>query len=808
MNKYRPLPLLASLLLTVFFLQCKKDAPPLPSLQSLVAGTESIAGRTAYLQSPFLAAGDRVYMVGHQDGSFPDLGWHVAGEMGGIWDHPIKLMDGFTAAIETGGQTYCLSAADTFINFPFANKHVFEKTIPGLRVERFQFAPDGKEAVVVEFTFINQAAEEKELTFEFTGYTDLRPVWLGERTGMEDGGDFATWDEPSDSYIVKDSLNDWYVQFGAVISPEMEKAKKGSCEYSPAGKGCQASMKYAVKVPANTSVSLPFTIAGSHKSAIEVKQTFADVQHNSAGLLQAKKERYQTIAEKTKLTIPEKQVQEAFHWIKYNTDWLIRDVPEIGRGLAAGSPDYPWWFGVDNEYTLQGALAIGQTELVYSTIDLLACISEKTNGNGRIVHEVSTNGAVYNPGNVNETPQFASLIWTVYNWTGDKAFLEKYWPTVKKGLAWLMQENDKDGNLLPDGFGMMEIHGLNSEMIDVAVYTQKAFADAAQMAGAMGDDALSKQYSQTAELLRQKINKEFWVPEFNSYADFIGTAQQALHLIDDAIVRADTLGKPWAVAELKATKAAISTYPPQQKQGFVVHHNWVVNTPMEIGIADTAKALLALETGARFVNPFGMFVTGIDRDESAGKDEGSFAQGKKVFSYTGAVMTLPTGVQAIAENNYGRPDKALGYLQRMARTFSFALPGSMYEVSPDFGMMAQAWNLYSFAVPVVMQFFGIKPKAQERTVYLFPQMPSDWGQASIENVKVGDNAISVFYQKTGNGVKLTVTQEREDWKLVVGFPKGKFREWKMNGKAGTPKSLKNQDMLDMAGSKIEMEFLD
>ena len=30
-----------------------------------------------------------------------------------------------------------------------------------------------------------------------------------------------------------------------------------------------------------------------------------------------------------------------------------------------------------------------------------------------------------------------------------------------------------------------------------------------------------------------------------------------------------------------------------------------------------------------------------------------------MFSYTGAVMTLPTGVQAIGENNYGNPDAAL-----------------------------------------------------------------------------------------------------------------------------------------------------
>jgi glycogen debranching enzyme len=55
-------------------------------------------------------------------------------------------------------------------------------------------------------------------------------------------------------------------------------------------------------------------------------------------------------------------------------------------------------------------------------------LSQKTNGNGRILHEVSTNGAVFNPGNVNETPQFISLLWTVYRWTGDKAFSKNTTP--------------------------------------------------------------------------------------------------------------------------------------------------------------------------------------------------------------------------------------------------------------------------------------------------------------------------------------------------------------------------------------------
>src|SRR4051794_31649164 len=48
---------------------------------------------------PYVTAGDRTYLIGTQDGNFPDLGQHVPGEMGGLWLHPIKLIDGFWATV-------------------------------------------------------------------------------------------------------------------------------------------------------------------------------------------------------------------------------------------------------------------------------------------------------------------------------------------------------------------------------------------------------------------------------------------------------------------------------------------------------------------------------------------------------------------------------------------------------------------------------------------------------------------------------------------------------------------------------------
>ncbi|MEO1589362.1 MAG: glycogen debranching protein, partial [Bacteroidota bacterium] len=238
---------------------------------------------------------------------------------------------------------------------------------------------------------------------------------------------------------------------------------------------------------------------------------------------------------------------------------------------------------------------------------------------------------------------------------------------------------------------------------------------------------------------------------------------------------------PWAVEELEATQAQIASYPATQKQGFVLHHNWVVNTPMEMGISPAAYAIPALNTGSQFVNPFGMFVTGIDRDETAGQDMGSFAADKKIFSYTGAVMTLPTGVQAVAENNYGRPDEALDYLQRMTRSFSYAFPGSMYEVSPDFGMIVQAWNIYSFGVPIIQQFFGVKPQAYKQTIVIQPQMPSTWNEAELKQVEVGDNVISIRYERVGEGMKMNISQTKENWKVIVKVPEKTYKSCEVNG---------------------------
>ena len=767
------------------------------TLFDMIAVEPGLTGTEEYLSSSFVAAGDRVYIVGFQDGSFPDQGWHVPGEMGGIWDHPIKLMDGYLLHIENDDSiNWCTTDARSFTNYPFGNVHEFVREKRNLEVKRFQFVPDQMEGVIISYEISNTASIEQRLNLTFTGMSDLSPVWLWDSLKITDGQDKVIWNESQQLLEFSDQKNDWHALIGADGS--WKRSEASPCQYKRKGKGIDGSISTSLIIPANTSKVLNFYLTGSFTSKKEAAATFNKLKSSRVSLLKKKISKYSKLANGNKLIIPDKGLSRMYRWTKYNTQWLVRDVPELGRGLSAGIPDYPWWFGTDNGYTIQGLLAAGMHEEALSTIDLIFKLSKQVNGeSGKIMHEASTNGVVFNPGNLNTTPNFIYALWKAYEWTGDPEILSHY-DDVKHGIQWI-ESQDKDRNGYPDGPGMMEIHGLHTEMIDVVVYLIKAYQAAANFAIVMKDEIRKKQYQEKAATLIAKLNDEWWVEDFGSYADFRASRTEALELIDAAIIRLDTINKPWSSLELENTRKQVLE-SPDEISGFVVHHNWVVNTPMEMGVADEKKAQIALKTARKYRNRFGMFVTGIDRDTAQEK-----AEKWKAFSYVGAVMTLPTGVQALGEARYGNPDEALEYLKMLENSFGYALPGSMYEVSPDFGMIAQAWNIYAVALPIVQHFFGVYPIAYDQKVVVAPNMPRAWNNASLENIAVGDNQIGIVFERTASSLEYIITQTKSDWTLAFEVENtGKIL---VNGRPVLPDSSDDRIGIELSGKENKITLL-
>ncbi|WKV13389.1 glycogen debranching protein [Marivirga harenae] len=751
-----------ALILSIFLLSCQNDK----SLDffTQVNNLEKIEGNSEYKNSPFLSAGKRLYVVGHQNGTFPDLGWHIEGEMGGVWMPPVKLLDGYHADIKKNNEHVCLTQADQFINYPIGSEHIFRAKNLGLKVAQFHFVPGNENGLIVAYQLENILASENKFTFTFNTAIDIRPAWLADSLNIEDFDDEGEWKNRNNTFLAKDSGNNWYA---AISGKDFKPSNsENSCKIKRRGNGFDHALSRSINLKGNERKTIYLIISGSYKSEKEVINTSRYLSSTPETLLREKIDAYQKVSETNNLKTQDKDFDQMFRWLKYNTEWLMQEVPDVGTGLTAGSPDYPWWFGTDNGYAVQGLLASGMHQQALQTIDLVVKLSEKINGkNGRIMHEASTNGVVFNPGNLNTTPKFVSMLWKAYAWTGDDVLL-KYYDLVHSAVDWI-ESQDTNGNGYPDGAGMMEIHGLDSEMIDVVSYQYEMYLAAANFAKVKSDKVLVDEYLEKAKKLQSKINSEWWVEEFNSYADFRATKSEAIKLTEAAIIRADSIEKPWSVIELETTLDTIKSMEISGPSPFVVHHNWIVNTPMEVGAADQEKATAALATAEKYRSRFGIFVTGIDRDEKQEK-----AAKWQSFSYVGAVMTLPTGVQAIAEAKYGNPDKALAYLKMLQNSFSYALPGSMYEVSPDFGMMTQAWNIYAVAVPVVEEFFGIRPKAWKNEIIIKPNLPTDWKDVSLQNIRIGNNKLDISAKRVGNILEIRVSQ-LHNWTIAFEFPEAK-----------------------------------
>jgi glycogen debranching enzyme len=507
---------------------------------------------------------------------------------------------------------------------------------------------------------------------------------------------------------------------------------------------------------------LTFVFAGSARARKEAENAYDYLGRHQVGLLARKKAHYARLLGRARISIPDHHLQEVYNWVKVNAEWLVRDVPGIGRGLSGGFMEYPWWFGTET-YSLQAMLEAGNADLAKQTLRLLKNQSTKANGNGRIVHEVTTNGAVSNPGNTQETAQFILTAGKVIDWTGDLAFAREMYPAMKQGLHWLLTDMDRDRDLFPGGYGITEILGLNAELIDVSVYTQQALIATARLARLLGEPKAAQRYAGQAAELAKRINERLWVPEEGSYADFYGTRAQAISATEGAIKQIGLKGADnltprdreliGSYERLRTKLSAMS----DSSRGWITGKNWVITTPMEMGIAPRARAIQALDKIRKEdVGEYGPYLSAVERQ---------------------AMMTIATGAQAVSEANYGRTDQALWYMNKIVETFNRKLPGSISEMMPDYGCFVIAWTSYGIVLPLIQHIFGIEPNAIDKTVVFDPHLPTGWEDLSIEDLPIGTNLVSFSRAKTAKGIEYRIEAKQTGWSFIlkgVGLPGAKY----------------------------------
>lgn len=719
----------------------------------------------ARLGDPYVVAGDRAYLIGRQDGGFAFLGDHIPGEMGGLWAHPHKLLDGFWCAIvpaddppsvqRTGA--HWLPAATRFESAAWGVTQWFE--LPdGLALRRNMLVPDGRPALLIDLYVEDSSGHNRTVEIAFVCRSKLRPGWLDTR---EDGVDTLSVADDGVALVASDGAGPWWVAWGGAERPVSWRLDADAPEPSH-GNSATAAQRFRIAVPAAGEARLRLAVYGSTVSEDDAVAGLRDVYARAEEIAEAKRERLAADAALSRLDVPEPALVRAWEWTRCCYDWLRRDVPGVGRGLGAGLPEYPWWFGCDASYALRGLLPLGDFATAAATLRLLARVSYDANGDsGRIVHELSCTGHVFNPGNAQETPQFACAVFETYLWSGDRSLLDDLYPFCRAGvLGWTLGACDADGDLLPEGYGITEMFGLDTELIDSAVWAHEGLRAVGRMAALLGDAETAARCAALAPRLREAIERRFWLPDAGLYADWIATPRDAIprlaRMYDDALRQSHAAadgGGAVLAAHLLALRERAERLPQDDEAAWYLG-NWVINAPLEAGLTPPERATGVLDRleGAEFCGPAGVYLSGITRSRA---------------------MSISTAALAAAECAYGRTEQALRLCRLLAGTVTLRMPGAVSEFSPDGGCFVQAWSGYGTVYPLAAGVFGLFPDAAARRLVVAPALPSGWPHARLRHVRVGAAYLDVeLLRAAAGGVECRLTIDQEGWVASVRAPGG------------------------------------
>ncbi len=466
------------------------------------------------IATPYFLAGPHMYAVCTANGAVTPIGAeHLAGEMGGIWAHPIKVADGVTVALAGAdgtplpGRERCVTEALTHIEWC--------ERYAGLRLLRRDFVADESAAFVMLLELENTGDAALSGELQLAVWLKFLGCWFG---ALPSGGG-RYWREGA-ALLGADGRwpEAWGVACGTGEAPTR-------CEITPRDGGAVATLAYPFALAPGGRARWQFTLVGEHQGGhAAARRTLEELDGQGAALLARKIERYEHSASGgMALASPDPAIDRGFALAKANFELLRADyAPALPPYFLAGIPEYPQLFGCDTEYTIPGAVAAGFAETSRSALLALAGYGERACG--RIPHEVTTNGRVFHPGNTQETPQFAIACWDFFRWTGDRAFLEQVFPLCREGIDQYMPALwGAVGGIYPIGDGVVERPGMGARKLDSTCYLFGALRALRDMAAALDMPAEAARYATCLAELGTHFEQDWWLEDESMYADSLHT---------------------------------------------------------------------------------------------------------------------------------------------------------------------------------------------------------------------------------------------------------------------------------------------
>jgi hypothetical protein len=779
----------------------------------------------------YAVAGERTRAIGFEDGRFYANGWHITGEMGGVWTEPLKLVDGVWFGVDGDwvGPATKFTSGWGYAKFDLPSAG-------GLTLQRTDFVPDGPRAALFRLRLTNPGGASRTVTVKVDAHSELMTEYPWGFTGVTPNAadnlpDTAQYDEAAGTLVFRDQgklphPNAPEHDYAAMVastraplagetgaSPNEYRGPQGTnvctaeeppsaCDDGPFGKGKGGQLRYRVTVPAGASRSVWVAVAGSDKGPAAARRELEAALHDPAGELAEKIAARERWGRFSRLSLPgDPRLQAAVDWGKQNILDLTRTADDLKirwtdqgkqfpppegsvahvRWVGAGFPDYPWLFATDGEYTAFAAVAVGQFEAIEDHLRALRDISDIVNDrSGVVTHEVVSDGSIWFGHDSRHTDPATGEL--KYDFNTDETV--KFPSAV--ALVWRWTGDNAFRDSMYD-FAKRNLRYVVNRLDDDGDGWPEGSGNVER--GGMGVEKLDN----SVYLIRGLYDLADMARSKNDGRTAAWARNQARRLYD-------RFEATWWMAAVPQHADSIDDPPAGGPNNQQQDEHWIGVTPMEAELKvhrspvpglttfDHGNQALALRetdcySGQPPYNP-GLFHTGC-----TGGPEG---KGERV------IFGLNTAIQAVGEGNYGRlgPGQQRRYTDAEAEPMfgepwtggtPDEQPGSLPEIlpSPDFdpagprdanidrcwtcrAMFVQAWGHYGTAWPVVHQQLGVRPDLGRRRLELMPQVPDGQSRIAGKSIRLGGGTVDVVASRAGDRYRTAARAQVSLERLVLG----------------------------------------